>query len=201
MIDLEKAQPYLRAHRGQLFVLKVGGECLATPARLRRLAQEIALVEALGPRLVVVHGAGPQTDALLAGFGESTRKVGGRRVTTPSALRWAEMMWTSAPSKWRESLTSSAIRRESMSRSRPERLQRRNQPSIAFRCCGLEIVFRPHCDVCGASRDRWRRCSATAASARISAHGSRVSTRISSTLTSITTKTTSIMRCRGTTST
>ena len=87
MIDIEKAQPYLRAHRGALFVVKVGGECLSTPLRLRRLAAEIALVESLGPRLVVVHGAGPQTDALVAAAGEAPVKVGGRRVTTPIGLR------------------------------------------------------------------------------------------------------------------
>jgi acetylglutamate kinase len=86
MIDLEKALPYLREHKGKLFVVKVGGECLGTPARVARLASELALVEALGPRLVVVHGAGPQTDALQRAAGEEPEKRGGRRITSPLAL-------------------------------------------------------------------------------------------------------------------
>lgn len=87
MIDLAQAKDYLRAHRGALFVVKVGGACLDRPARLRVLAAELALVESLGPRLVVVHGAGPQTDALQRALGEEPRKLDGRRITTPNALR------------------------------------------------------------------------------------------------------------------
>lgn len=87
MIDLAQAKDYLRAHRGALFVVKVGGACLDRPARLRTLAAELALVESLGPRLVVVHGAGPQTDALQRALGEEPRKLDGRRITTPKAMR------------------------------------------------------------------------------------------------------------------
>lgn len=87
MIDLAKAAHYLRAHRGALFVVKVGGACLDRPARIATVAAELALVESLGPRLVVVHGAGPQTDALQRAMGEEPRKLDGRRVTTPKALR------------------------------------------------------------------------------------------------------------------
>jgi len=87
VIDLESAAPHVRAHRGELFVVKVGGECLANPTRVRRIAAEIALVEAFGPRIVLVHGAGPQTDALQRGLGEEPQKIDGRRVTSPLGLR------------------------------------------------------------------------------------------------------------------
>ena len=87
MIDLETAEPFVRAHRGKLFVVKVGGECLATPRRIERVAREIARVEAFGPRVVVVHGGGPQTDALQRSLGEEPRKKAGRRVTSRLALR------------------------------------------------------------------------------------------------------------------
>lgn len=87
MIDIETAEPFVRAHRGKLFVVKVGGECLATSKRVQRVARELARVEAFGPRLVVVHGAGPQTDALQRGLGEEPNKHGGRRITSKLALR------------------------------------------------------------------------------------------------------------------
>jgi acetylglutamate kinase len=87
VIDLETAEPYVRAHRGMLFVIKVGGECLASPVRVQRVAREIAMIEAFGAHPLVVHGAGPQTDALQRGLGEEPRKVGGRRITSRLALR------------------------------------------------------------------------------------------------------------------
>ncbi|MCZ6598864.1 MAG: acetylglutamate kinase [Planctomycetota bacterium] len=86
MIDLVSASDHVRLHRGQVIVIKVGGACLARPALLEALARQIAVVEACGARLVVVHGAGPQTDDVQRALGEEPRKVGGRRITTPRAL-------------------------------------------------------------------------------------------------------------------
>lgn len=86
-MNLRRAAPFLRRHRGRLFVVKIGGSSLARPAALAALAEELALVEALGARLVLVHGSGPQTDALQRFLGEEPRKLDGRRVTTPTALR------------------------------------------------------------------------------------------------------------------
>lgn len=87
MIDLSTAAPYVRLHRGKTFVIKVGGACLSKPTLRAKLASEIALVEALGARIVLVHGAGPQTDAFQRALGEEPRKVEGRRVTSLLALR------------------------------------------------------------------------------------------------------------------
>jgi len=85
-MNLRRAAPYIRRHRGATIVVKIGGALLERPSVLRRLATDLALVDALGARLVVVHGAGPQTDAALRASGEEPQKLGGRRVTTPSAL-------------------------------------------------------------------------------------------------------------------
>jgi len=87
VIDLVKAAPYVRRHRGKVFVIKVGGACLARPGLIRALAAEIALVELLGSRVVVVHGSGPQTDELQARLGETPHKIDGRRVTSVAGLR------------------------------------------------------------------------------------------------------------------
>ncbi len=86
-MNLDRAIPHVRAHRGKRFVIKVGGACVAHPARVAAFAHQAAAVQALGAQVVVVHGAGPQTDALQRELGEEPRKVAGRRVTTPAALR------------------------------------------------------------------------------------------------------------------
>lgn len=87
MIDLVRAAPHVRVHRDATFVLKIGGGSLARPAALRQLARQVACVHALGSRVVVVHGGGPQTDALQRLLGEEPRMVDGRRVTSTTALR------------------------------------------------------------------------------------------------------------------
>ncbi len=85
-LDLIRSSIFVRQHAGRTFVLKVGGACLARPRRLRALARQVAVVQALGSRVVLVHGGGPQVSARQTAAGETPRKVGGRRVTTPLAL-------------------------------------------------------------------------------------------------------------------
>lgn len=87
MIDLVRAAPHIALHRGKTFVIKIGGEPLAQRVLRRQLAQEIAAIHSLGSRIVLVHGGGPQTDTVQRSLGEEPRMVGGKRVTTPLALR------------------------------------------------------------------------------------------------------------------
>lgn len=87
MIDLVRAAPHIALHRGQTFVIKLGGEPLAQRLHRRALARQIAAIHALGSRVVLVHGGGPQTDSVQRALGEEPRLIGGKRVTTPLALR------------------------------------------------------------------------------------------------------------------
>jgi hypothetical protein len=50
------SSPYINAHRGRTFVVLLGGEVLDTP-RLPTLVHDLALLNALGVKLVLVHGA------------------------------------------------------------------------------------------------------------------------------------------------
>ncbi|TAH38915.1 MAG: acetylglutamate kinase [Planctomycetota bacterium] len=87
MNELLRAAAHVRLHRGRTFVVKIGGACVERPPLLRQLARQISAVQALGARLVVVHGGGPQTDALQRLLGEEPAHVDGRRVTSATALR------------------------------------------------------------------------------------------------------------------
>jgi acetylglutamate kinase len=78
-------------HRGKTFVIKAGGGTIAKAAAIRQFARQVAVVHALGARVVVVHGGGPQTDALQRMLGEEPRMVDGRRVTTSVAMRALRM--------------------------------------------------------------------------------------------------------------
>lgn len=62
--------PYIRAHRGRIFVVMLGADALASESAVN-IVHDLALLHVLGVRLVVVHGAeaepyGPVTPSLLA---------------------------------------------------------------------------------------------------------------------------------------
>ena len=82
---MREASPYIRAHRGQTFVVFVGGEVLEDGAA-EKLAQDLILLSGLGIRVVVVHGARPQINARLAAAGLEPALLGDVRVTDAKAL-------------------------------------------------------------------------------------------------------------------
>ncbi|MEH6711902.1 MAG: amino-acid N-acetyltransferase, partial [Paraglaciecola polaris] len=57
--------PYINAHRGKTFVLMFGGEAVED-ANFANIIQDIALLNSLGVRLILVHGARPQIDQRVA---------------------------------------------------------------------------------------------------------------------------------------
>lgn len=79
------SSPYIHAHRGRTFVISLGGEAVADPG-FRELIHDIALLHALGIRLVLVHGARPQIEERLQARGAQLRVVNGLRVTDAAAL-------------------------------------------------------------------------------------------------------------------
>jgi acetylglutamate kinase len=87
MIDLFRAAPHVMLHRGRIVVVKIGGSSLAKPAVLRSFARQVAVIHALGSKVVVVHGGGPQTNEMEKLLGDAPHHVDGRRVTSVTALR------------------------------------------------------------------------------------------------------------------
>jgi acetylglutamate kinase len=90
---LKEALDYTRLYRDQTFVVKLGGEVLASGDQLAGLAVQVALLESLSIRVVVVHGGGPQASVLSRRLGFEPEVVAGRRVTTPEVLEVAKMVY------------------------------------------------------------------------------------------------------------
>ena len=93
VIGLIDAVPYLRAYNGQIFVVKVGGEVIQDSRKLASVARDIAILHRLGIQVVVVHGGGPQLDALTEQLGMQVERVAGRRITSPEVLDAAKMLF------------------------------------------------------------------------------------------------------------
>ncbi len=77
--------PYINAHRNKVFVISVGGEAVADPG-FAHLVHDLALLNSLGVRVVLVAGARPQIDARLAANGVDARYHAGLRITDDPAL-------------------------------------------------------------------------------------------------------------------
>jgi len=90
---LKDALEYTRLYREQIFVLKLGGEVLSSAEALDNVAIQVALLESLSIRILVVHGGGPQASSLSRKMGLEPEVVAGRRVTSPEVLEIAKMVY------------------------------------------------------------------------------------------------------------
>ncbi|RLJ21500.1 amino-acid N-acetyltransferase [bacterium endosymbiont of Escarpia laminata] len=79
------ASPYIHAHRGRTFVVCFGGEAVADRC-FPNLIHDLAILQGLGIRLVLVHGARPQIEERLQARGAKMQYIDGLRVTDDAAL-------------------------------------------------------------------------------------------------------------------
>ncbi|MBP8221092.1 MAG: amino-acid N-acetyltransferase [Aeromonadaceae bacterium] len=78
--------PYVNHHRGSTFVIMIGGETIADE-NFNDIVTDIALLQSLGIRLVLVFGARPQIDGSLAQAGIRSRFHKRIRVTDSDSFR------------------------------------------------------------------------------------------------------------------
>lgn len=79
------SSPYINAHRGRTFVVMVSGDAVAGSS-FQHIVHDLALLNSLGIRLVLVHGARPQISERLAARNVSTRFEQHTRITDAAAL-------------------------------------------------------------------------------------------------------------------
>jgi len=89
---LLEALPYMREHRGQVVVVKLGGAAMSEPHLTESFAQDVALLWLAGIRVVVVHGGGPQITAVSERLGLTPRFEQGLRVTDAETLEAVRMV-------------------------------------------------------------------------------------------------------------
>ena len=88
---LVQALPYIRRFAGKSVVVKLGGA--AIDAELdRALAQDVLLLHSVGVRCVLVHGGGPQVDAMMRRVGKEPEFRDGLRVTDAETLEIVRMV-------------------------------------------------------------------------------------------------------------
>jgi acetylglutamate kinase len=88
---LVQALPYIRRFAGKSVVVKLGGAAI-DEALDRALAQDVLLLRSVGVRCVLVHGGGPQVDAMMRRVGKEPEFREGLRVTDAETLEIVRMV-------------------------------------------------------------------------------------------------------------
>ena len=88
---LVEALPYIRQFAGRSIVVKLGGAAIDRDSDLA-LAQDVLLLRSVGVRCVLVHGGGPQVDAMLRRVGKEPEFRDGLRVTDAETLEIVRMV-------------------------------------------------------------------------------------------------------------
>ena len=81
--------PYIHLHRGKTFVVGVAGEAIAA-GKLASIATDLALIQSMGVKIVLVHGFRPQVNEQLRTKGHEPRYSHGMRITDEVALDCAQ---------------------------------------------------------------------------------------------------------------
>jgi len=92
MAILAGALPFLKRYDDAIVVVKYGGHAMGEEETALRFGRDIALLEQVGVNPVVVHGGGPQINAMLQRLNVKSTFVQGLRVTDQEMLDVVEMV-------------------------------------------------------------------------------------------------------------
>ena len=81
--------PYIHMHRGKTFVVAISGEAIEA-GKLASLVQDLAMIQSMGVKVVLVHGFRPQVNEQLATKGHTPQYSHGMRITDSVALDCAQ---------------------------------------------------------------------------------------------------------------
>ncbi|MBL4694124.1 acetylglutamate kinase [Candidatus Gracilibacteria bacterium] len=84
---------YYSQFKGKVFVIKIGGEVVASKDILENILIDVVELMAHGIHVVFVHGGGSQADDLSKKLGHETTKIDGRRVTGEKDLEVVKMLF------------------------------------------------------------------------------------------------------------
>ena len=89
---LVEALPYIKQFSGKTVVIKYGGNAMISDELKSAVMQDIVLLSTVGIRVVLVHGGGPEINAMLKKIGKESKLVGGLRYTDRETMDVVEMV-------------------------------------------------------------------------------------------------------------
>ena len=89
---LIEALPFMRRYSGKTILIKFGGHAMGKADYVNAFAADIALLNQVGARPVVVHGGGPQIGEMLKKLQIESSFIDGLRVTDEATVSIVEMV-------------------------------------------------------------------------------------------------------------
>ncbi|MGB7259012.1 MAG: acetylglutamate kinase [Pseudolabrys sp.] len=89
---LSEALPHMQRYDEEIIVIKYGGHAMGEDSLARAFARDVVLLEQTAINPVVVHGGGPQIEAMLKRAGVQSKFAGGLRITDAETLEIVEMV-------------------------------------------------------------------------------------------------------------
>jgi acetylglutamate kinase len=86
------ALPYIQEYRGKTVVVKYGGNAMINGELKAAVIQDVILMSCVGIRTVLVHGGGPEIEAMLKKTGKESRFVQGLRYTDEETMEVVQMV-------------------------------------------------------------------------------------------------------------
>ena len=89
---LSEALPYMQRYDEETIVIKYGGHAMGDEHLAREFARDVVLLEQTAINPIVVHGGGPQIEAMLKKVGVQSHYEAGLRITDEKTLEIVEMV-------------------------------------------------------------------------------------------------------------
>jgi len=89
---LIQALPYIQNFQNKTIVVKYGGNAMQSEDLKKAVIDDIILMSCIGVRTVLVHGGGPEIEAMLKKTGKESRFVNGLRYTDEETMDIVQMV-------------------------------------------------------------------------------------------------------------
>jgi len=89
---LVQALPYIQKFQGKTIVVKYGGNAMLNDELKTAVIEDVILMSCVGIRTVLVHGGGPEIEAMLKLTGKESRFVNGLRYTDEETMDIVQMV-------------------------------------------------------------------------------------------------------------
>ncbi len=89
---LTQALPYIQKYKGQIIVVKYGGNAMINPELVDCVMKDIVLLTQIGIKVILVHGGGPEISEMLKRVGKETKFIDGLRQTDAETAEIVQMV-------------------------------------------------------------------------------------------------------------
>ncbi|MDD6395804.1 MAG: acetylglutamate kinase [Firmicutes bacterium] len=89
---LIQALPYIQKYAGKTIVVKYGGNAMINEDLKEAVMSDIVLLQLVGINVVLVHGGGPEINAMLDKIGKESKFINGMRYTDEETMEVVQMV-------------------------------------------------------------------------------------------------------------